>query len=214
MNVYQYMKPTTLLIIIVMASFGCKKNNKSLPDDIEHTELQPPLQITCVDSVVNHPSNCGMVPYPYDSTAQISLDINNDGVDDFIVKCESWYNTVSVSNPCSNHNSTIQIYSTNPDNKVFKQDAVYPIIKKLVSNEGIGSTSLWYEGGFILSEGADMNGLQTDYNGDAFIGLRMKLGNEEHFGWMHINKTDYLVIIDSYGFNHTPNNSILAGQIN
>src|SRR5690606_29105944 len=107
-----------IIIIFVLQSifiFGCKKNTS---DNILHSELQPQIEITPVDSLIAHPT-CGYVPSPSDSTASISLDIDSDGTDDFTVSYKTWYEFLSASSPCNaNYNSRIDISGTSEDKTI------------------------------------------------------------------------------------------------
>ena len=108
---------TYILLLISLAIIGCSKENdleteNPIIESITYTELNPNIQITSVDSLIYHGSGCGYVPSPSDSTASISLDINNDNVVDFTLSCNSWYNFVSASGPCANYNTSIVLSGT------------------------------------------------------------------------------------------------------
>lgn len=206
---------TFTVILLSVFALSCKKDEQPpppQPDNILHTELQTYLEVTAADTAIVHPAGCGTIPFPSDSSASLSFDVNNDGVDDYTIQCDSWYNYVSSLYPCSNYNSVIQLSGTNTNNLVFYTGS-HPTAKRYDSTAVINNYYAAHQNGFLLRTGSGVYPWGCDFNGDAYLGIKMIDGNDEYFGWVHLNKTDFLITLKSYALNLTPNNPINAGQI-
>jgi len=199
-----------ILVSLSICIFSCNKESENIPDDIMHYELNPQLELTSVDSLINHPSGCGNIPIPSDSSASLSLDINNDGTNDFSISCLSWYEFVSASGPCANYNTSITIHGTTEKNKISIQEN-YNTIKTLNFNDIIDNSYNWHENATLMISSAQAP-FSTNFNGSVYLGLKLKQDEEEYFGWLYINKSDYLITIMSYAINQTAHNCIHAGQ--
>lgn len=202
------------IALLIFVISGCTKDvtETQLPtDSIVHTELQPFLEVTSVDTVLSHPSGCGSYPLPADSAASLALDINDDGQSDFTLSCTSWYQFVSASGPCANYNTSIVLTGTSADNQIaLSQD--YNIVKLFAFGDIISGLGEWANSSTLMLSAATTP-FDTDFNGDHYIGLKMTQGQNVYYGWLSINKTDYLMTVKSYALNLTSGNDITAGQI-
>jgi hypothetical protein len=206
---------TYILLLISLAIIGCSKENdleteNPIIESITYTELNPNIQITSVDSLIYHGSGCGYVPSPSDSTASISLDINNDNVVDFTLSCNSWYNFVSASGPCANYNTSIVLSGTSNENKVGISGN-YNIVKQYVLNDVIDNSQQWSNTAMLMLSSASAP-FATNFNDTVYLGLKINTDQGDYFGWIYIDKNGYDVKVISYAVNQTVNSSINAGQ--
>ena len=130
-------------------------------------ELNPQLEVTSVDTLISHPSGCGEVPIPSDSSASIFLDINNDGTNDFSITCSTWYQTISASYPCVNYQKRITISGTNENNKISIQEN-YNIVKTFNINDIIDDSDNWGE--YAILMGSAQSAFSTNFNGSVYLG--------------------------------------------
>lgn len=184
--------------------FSCKKDITS--DTIIYHELDLPIKITSVDSLIQDPS-CGHILSPSYNTVSSSLDINNDGVVDFTLTCKTWHYLLSMSYPCANYNNSIIISGTSESNTVSVSQAYSTKLKSFNFNEIIGTHPNWNKDARLMYYSPQYDSYY-DFNGSVYIGL--KVGDD--FGWLYLNKDTYLITIMSYAINQTDNNSIRAGQ--
>lgn len=204
----------SILLLISSAIIGCSKKNDSEcenpADSITYSELNPTVQITSVDSLIYHISGCGPIPSPSDSTASVSFDINNDGLDDFTLSCSSWTDFVSASQPCANYNTRILLSGTSNLNSIGIIGN-YNVVKRYVSNEVIDNSQQWSNTASIMLSSASAP-FSTDFNDTAYLGLKINTIQGAYFGWMYIDKNGYDVTVISHGLNQSANCPINAGQ--
>ena len=117
----------TLFSLLLLLLISCDKDNYA-EDSILFTELQPPLTVTSVDTVVYLLGPGYYAPSPEDSTATISLDINNDGIDDFL--------QIDIQLEAIGYNANILLF-----------DSKGILINTLVSNIFLGSKNTFYWNG-------------------------------------------------------------------
>ena len=203
-------KLITILLLFCVTLIGCKKEKNSKKDSVKYTEFQPTLKVTSVDTIVAHGSGCGYVVLPTDTAASISIDINSDGVDDFKLECGSWYSFVSNSNPCANYNKNITITGYSNDNSVAVKDE-YNVASTFEVNAVINNSQKWNNNAMLMLL-ATQAPFTTNFTGNKYIGLRMQMGENIHFAWLYLNKTDYTITVISSAINQTVGNSIRTGQ--
>lgn len=209
------MKKATVYIVLFSLVFSsCKKENESTiinNDNIIYTKLLPNIEVTSVDSLIPHGSGCGDIPSPSDSTASVSIDINNDGAIDYILTCSSWYNFVSASGPCVNYNTNILISGTSNENQIAVTGN-YNVVNLLGLDNTVDSNRTWTQGGTLMSSSV-VAPFSYNFSGNKYIGVRIKNGQLDNFGWIYLNKTGYKITIISYAINLSGNNAISTGQI-
>jgi hypothetical protein len=198
-----------VLIASIITSCTKDKNSKT-ENPIVYTELNPSIQITSVDTLINHLSGCGLVPSPSDSTATFSIDLNNDNSIDFILTCSSWYHFVSASDPCANYNTSMVISGTSASNKVSIAGN-YNIANHFQMNESIDNYQTWSNSATLMLNSA-LAPFSTNFNSDVFLGLKMTTTEGDYFGWIHIDKNGFDISVLSYAIHQTLNCTIQAGQ--
>lgn len=190
---------------------ACRKETTLDDSVILWKEFSPSIHLSCVDTMVPHPSGCGLIPIPSDSTSMVLLDVDSDGITDFEVTCTTWYQFVSASGPCANYNSSMIISGTSTNNEIATtgnwNEFYHFNIGELINanNQWMNYSTLQLhaaQGPF----GADFNGLQ-------YAGVRMKKDGEFHYGWVLFEKTDYNLYIRSVGIQTCPQLEIKAGSI-
>ncbi len=202
-------------VLVLFVSFSvllvrCTKDTTPKNDTILYTDLQPPLEIESVDSLVFHNSGCGYVPFPADTMKNNALDINKDGIDDFTLTCKSWYQFVSASNPCVNYNTSIVISGISDDNQIAVIGN-YSEAKKYELDAVINNSQNWSNSATLKLASAQAP-ISIDFNGNNYLGLKIKKGQNSHFCWLYLNKTDYTIKVLAFAANLTEGNSIRVGQ--
>lgn len=195
------------IVAVSFILFGCSKSE----DGVVYTLLDPSVSVTAVEAIVGHPSGCGGVPFPKDSIAILPIDLNNDGEYDFNLICESWYNAVSNSSPCVNYNTRIVLEGINEGNMVAST-GIRPYVQTYEENQVIDNLQPWRSSAFLLVRGAS-NPFGTDFNGLAYLALKLRQGNRDCYGWLSIEKNQYEITVFSHALNFSQDTPILAGQI-
>lgn len=203
-------KVLVLFVLFSVIMVRCTKDTTPKNDAILHTDLQPPLEIESVDSLVFHSSGCGYVPFPADTMKNNALDINKDGIDDFTLTCKSWYQFVSASNPCANYNTSIVISGISDDNQIAVIGN-YSEAKKYELDAVINNSQNWSNSA-TLKLGSAQAPISIDFNGNNYLGLKLKKGQNSHFCWLYLNKTNNTIKILAFAANLTEGNSIRVGQ--
>ena len=75
-----------LLLLSTLLLLSCKKeedNSDPLPDEILYCDIEPDVVMNSINYLYEHPSGCGLVPSPADSTVEYKLDMDMDGIKDF-----------------------------------------------------------------------------------------------------------------------------------
>ena len=208
------MKKAIMMLLLVSFFFNsCEKENEKVApsNKILYHVLNPSIVVSSVDSLIDHPSGCGYIPSPSDSSASITIDINDDGLMDFTLTCSSWYSFVSASNPCANYNTNITLSGTSNDNKLAITGN-YNVVNLFEFNDELNSSQEWSNTGILMLSSA-LAPFSTNFNGDKYLGLKINQDQEDLFGWIYIDKNGYEITVISYAINQTANISIKAGQI-
>ncbi len=217
--------PFLVCLFVLIALTACKKDstpNIPPPDDISYQEINPIAEMTTATGYY------WGAPIPSDSITMDSLDINNDSITDFNITMRHWYHwyTNGAGNPHTansvNYSYSMSITSSNSNAEValsspqayfngrlFEEDDE---IKWNTSDNPI----VWSSGASLFRTGGAFAAGQGSYgfSGTKFLGVRLKNGSGYNYGWLKINKssTEFKLQLLSFGFNHTINNPILAGQ--
>jgi len=197
----------TLFSLLLLLLISCDEDNYA-EDIILFTELQPPLTVTSVDTVVYLLGPGYYAPSPEDSTATISLDINNDGIDDFSVSCTTMFYWVSASGGSANYNFWISISGISDENQVSKTDH---FAKFYSADDVIDNSENWNQEALLMMSGGYVP-YYSNFEGNRYLGLKIKQGQNDYYSWLQINKTGYLITVMSHATNQTAHNSIRAGQ--
>lgn len=141
-----------------------------------------------------------------------AIDFNNDNTKEYDFRWDdmnatNWFMHITYNN---NQNNALALKGTATN--VFGGRFVQP----LILNQTIDSSLLWGVSNpepFIGESTTDANFLDL---GDRYVGVRFKIGNNTHYGWILVNfsstNNTRKITIKSYAYNSTPNGSILAGQ--
>lgn len=195
---------------------SCKKdkvqiNHESNPDEIMFVDI-PDIVLSSTDSVYYIPFGPGCpVASPEDSTAEYNIDIDGNGIDDFTISMTHWYEFVSASSPCANYNYRISILGIINENKIATTNH-YNEVAKFNLNQDIGASLNWNNSASILMQ-VTTAPFSTNFNGSAYIGLKLGAGADSNYGWLLIDKVNYAITIKEMAINLTNTNSIKAGQI-
>lgn len=133
----------------------------------------------------------------FNSIFYYEIDINSDGVDDFVIRR-------AFSNDAGFY------FTDTLNNKVIYMNAK---IAAMDINQIIDAQQTWsspqYDNELCSSGNPNFAG-----KGDKYIGLRIKKNNSFYYGWIRINisSDDSKVVIKDYAYNQTANASITTGK--
>ena len=143
-----------------------------------------------------------------------ALDLNKDGINDFNFSVSS----VLARGGCdSRYKTTVSVLPLNSNSATPS---------KLALNEVIGNGNLWSTGSQVLrshyswSDGfspcQSYNIGQWNTTTDGYLPLKINTNYRVYFGWVRLSVSIGIgpgFIIKDYAFNASPNQSILAGQM-
>jgi hypothetical protein len=214
-----------ILISILIFNSGCSKDTKN-PDNGNTTTGNSKIIYTDVnpDSVILK-----------SSTDSFRLDMNNDGINDFVL------HRSSVGGICGGddlfgysyrYHTSLSVAPANGNNEIIT-DSAYALA--LDSSSVIAADSLWAAdpqtliAGTIRITGRCENG--PSFIGghwinvsDKYLGLKFTKDNKIYYGWARMSSSysfsptpgAYLIpgqlILKDYAYNSIPNQPILAGQ--
>ena len=158
--------------------------------------------------------------------ASYALDLNNDGITDFVlggsdskIRCRCWnsvsggpskqaYISVRNSNEIVDTDDAISCLHFNTMIDSSPNWGSFPSL--LASNGGTCFPCGHAQGDSYVSGGP--KGLWSDKNG--YIGLRSKAGSNIYYGWasVHVGLDGSSIIIHDYSYNSIPNQPICAGE--
>ena len=164
----------SLFFLIILFFLSCKKDKvvdcpKSF--DIIEIAVDSNRVITSIDTFINHPSGCGVVPSPSDSLDVDSLDLNPDGIKDCYINAKTWYQMVSASYPCANYSHSV-VLSTIQNDIQFTKSGFYNQFGYFDENELIDSTKDWSES-IMFSLSVPQAPFSCYYQGIHYIGYRV-----------------------------------------
>jgi hypothetical protein len=151
------------------------------------------------------------IPTPYDSTTNLSLDVDKDSNYDFIIT--AWH---KVDN-CGRSNLLTKIISINGINADDSIRAFYggggsagPNPEKLDSTIDISKNGKWMDKAYFLVSWPCYGASSSPYLFDDML-IGIKKGNK--FGWLHVKpKGENGICLLESAINLSDNNSIFAGQ--
>ena len=173
------MKLFKFIIVFTILFSSCTENN-----DTENNSCQDIIDISTSNQ---------MQKITYSSNIDISIDINNDGKDDFKF----------VSELAGNRYARI-FRSVNNQNKIVA--ANFLEVGATIDNQS------------TFVEKIDLNNIESGFGNDyktlsnKFIGLKIVINGEEHFGWIQFSSTDsdprsptyysdLEIVLESFAFN-------------
>lgn len=131
------------------------------------------------------------------------LDLNNDGVGDFLIS--HWF---------YGHADRLSIAQKASGNQIFAEGAALP------AGVGIGPRGVFLNDA-LLAENASVSGISSFSFGPwkhadrRYLGLKLLVDGETHYGWarMTVNaKTGILANLTGYAYETVPNRPILSGK--
>lgn len=184
-NKLKTMKNTTLLACLLILLLSVKVSAQLI-----YTDLNPD---TILAATTSSPS------------AQFDLDLNNDGTVDFNIRHNNFggwieaefYTQMGQSGQIIT-NGTGAATALDINDNINSSQSYWVCTATSSSNSAL----------FMNSNGADFPG-----QGDKFVGLRIKVSNQWHYGWVSLSipSDESQIIIKGYAYNQS-NTSIYAGQ--
>ena len=191
---------------------GDQKNDSILPDKILYTDIDPDTTFTSVRSWFD--TGLGTIPYPSDSSAGITLDVDHNGLPDLSLRVFTFYQFVSASSPEANYNYGVIIntYDTK-DSVVFDQTSGPCWAAKTFLQDSVISGNFK----FTYSASIYASGYSTGCNvlpkvGDKYYGFKIWNNGNYNYGWILLNFNSMKLTLKEYAVNLTPNKPIKAGQ--
>lgn len=237
-----FIKKRALLILIVMSLIvlSCSESDdldpiandpgivKELPADDSPSNEKPPVDddtFTDEDSTNDDETTAdpdSVIIYTDiepdfvgdDITDYYELDLNNDKIVDFVIGNSlhenwTWLGIIAIRNDGI---ISVEPWYTHTVPIEKNGEISFPV------NDNIGQH--YNSAGIIAIEECFGNeeGLGCSYDwarkGDRYIGLKIKINAQIHFGWVRMEVTSFTKwVIKDYAYNATPDKPILAGQM-
>jgi len=182
-------------IKLILVIFFFQYTIIGLKGQIQFTELSP-------DTTLAQPRTAN-------STIYYRIDINGDTITDYKIGIEFKQTYESVHEPLDNY--TVFIISF--DNRWVNVGPYF-------LGDTINQTSTFKKSNFIYGKDAIMGFLgpwpkkNEDTDNFAYLGIKMDINGNNHYGWIKIKTNGHSFTLDSYAYNITPNQYIKAGQTN
>ncbi len=140
-------------------------------------------------------------------SVQYDLDLNNDGTIDFNIKHND-YGGFKQAEFYTNFGQTGEILSNGSGGALALN--LNANINSTLTNWVCTATSSGNSALFMNANGAAFPGQQ-----DKFVGLRIKLSGQWHYGWVRLNipSDTASIVIKDYAYNTMANASVTAGQV-
>ncbi len=151
-----------------------------------------------------------MIPVPTDSISTIQIDMDQNGTFDFSITCSTWYQFISASGPCANYNSSMIVSGITPDNEIAIGNS-YNASRYINYGEEISEQGTWLNSSLLQLHVATAP-FQTDFNGEKYIGIRIKTSEGFRYGWILFEKTSYVLYVKSTGIQTCASKAIQAGE--
>ncbi len=200
--------------IIILFSYSCKKEDVvvDIVDEFVYVDLVPNLVLHPCDTFGQIPNGFEIIPSPLDSSVNVSIDINQDGIDDFIFYYSTYYEMVSQSRPEANYNSTVSILGLYSGNKVIVDKAHNLDLDMMAFGDSIDQSKTLFSNGDVFRDNVSAPYGFWGFSGDGYIGLKLTNGE---YAWIKINLdiSTYTFTILEYAYNKKHGSRITAGQI-
>ncbi len=216
------MKPLYLVLfaVTIFLFVSCKKESETdehetltiVPDSISYYDISPDTVITSIQYIAAWGG-----PVPSDSSCVLDFDVDNDSTIDFQLGIGHFYHWVTNSNPQSNYNYTMNIFSADSACSFTGTNYNGPFHQANFIAQGapIDTSMSYYNGVCLFSNQPYLNGYgQYSVLGDNYVGFKFSKNNYFYFGWVKISIQDFKLTLSSWAINHTAGNSIFAGQTN
>lgn len=128
------------------------------------------------------------------TSGSYNLDINQDGTTDFVI-------TIAYNSGSGNVNCTVTAPSGDAD--VNPEDS---------TNYQVGSGAEWQNPMVMFScGGAGYDGGLFTY-GQHYMAMQFTANYNNYLAWLKVNQTSCTLVIESVGYNNTPDGTLLVGQ--
>lgn len=135
------------------------------------------------------------------SGASLVFDFNDDGTPEF-----TFQNTFAVGSMFDAQNVNFITFGT-------LQTGGWDVIKPLVLGTAINAQGNFGAGGDAYINPSWATAGQTFPQGDSYFATKIKLGANQHYGWILVNvNASGLVTVKSYAYEQTPGAGIDAGE--
>jgi len=218
-QITKYSRILILLLVAVGLTF-CKKhqeasvdNSSNLPDNIIYTDLVPDTSVSSVQK--NLPPY--QMPPPKDSSAQIDLDVDHDGINDITVGADVIYFFISASDPGANYWFGLGLGTIREQDSVpilITSPPCFSTARPYQKDELIFNNSHFSIGSLLSSSGSPQDPCECNtLSGDTYYGFKLYDHGGYDYGWILLNGGGTSITVKAFAINKTKNNPIKAGQI-
>ena len=193
------MKTTNIFFLLTFFLFtiSCKKEKETDNPNINHRTVNLEMKVSS-----------------YNADAEMSVDVNDDGMQDFEIELDLYKDAED------DYDYELWLDYEQSGNEFLTQEInSEEYVKQLNKNDLIsGGSSTWYRYcNFFEIEKSPGNPEEKfgfAGNGDILIGVRFLIGTELHYGWMKINAAaDYKsIIVKEVAYEIRPNVEVRAGE--
>jgi hypothetical protein len=212
-NYYCYFIILSSIILFIFSSCHKKNDIETIHqnDSIYYYDFSPDTSETSINYWYSG------LPLPADSSADINIDISNDGIMDLKAYVYTSYYWVSNGNPEANYSYGSGLIALRTTDSIASIIHPYPLdeakafpIDSVISNNSSYSNSVSC---YKTWSGGDPFTCNT-FSGETYYGIKLSNKNNFYYGWilMSFDFTNNRLIIKEFALNKTPNKSIKAGQ--
>jgi hypothetical protein len=191
------MKTIALLTIAILIFTACGKliDDSDSPAELMNYKDQ---QIKSYDTIIVQPySDNGGSYYPGKGEASDTIDVDNDGVDDFLLFTS--HNQHTGQSPHAWYLDFISyISSVNPDYSIALSPSIPEGIQNFKVGERVGKGYPFADIGYIFRN--INNGISEDQSairnaGEIFIGIRKEIGYQKYeYGYLQLRYVGYIIL--------------------
>ena len=183
-------------------------------DDISYNDIIPDLVLNPVDSVGQHQSSLceEPIPFPTDSISTVYLDLNQDGINDYSFTYETYYEWVSASSPCANHNSILNVVGLIDGNEICVANEDMDEVSVFQDGDPIDRSQLFANSAVIYRDQAFAFLYFGGFSDEGCIGVKLSSGE---LGWIKLDfqQNLFLCYIKEFAINKNVLLEIRAGQM-
>lgn len=202
------LKLTCLCCVFALGFGGCSKPTGNYRSFVSQTYAEP-LVLNTVTEVYDHPSGCGEVYLPADTLSAIPIDINGDGMADYEIQSEHWYDEVSASGPCANYHYARTVQPLHDTCQVAFDGYWYEVLP-FQSGDAIGPLQDYFSFGmlFLEANGAGWGGNFLD--GTAYVGIRTGTSEAYHYGWILVSQNGPEITLHGHKWCEQPHQRVVV----
>jgi hypothetical protein len=209
---------SVVAIFLVVFLTGCKKESQDInpgiiSDNIVFTDISPDTAVTSVRYWET--LYYDRIPVPSDSSAAISLDLDQDDVNDILIVTSTSFDFVSASNPGANYCYKAGFYMIDSSDSIaFNGTACdqYSIAQVFQKDSIIAGLSGYSRSVKVYMSTPIMSCYLYAPIGDVYIGFKLFRNGGYKFGWIQIKFVAMNITVKEFAVNQTINCPIRAGQ--